>query len=195
MYRMFMQNQSYEYLSQLDSLTQSINDTPSRPLGNIAPSDVNKSNEEEVRLKAYLVRTKQKWKPKEHKKESKTKKKREKPFYKYKVGDRVRITHLKHPFQREYDQKWTGEVFVIRGRFKRQGLPLYRLEDFDGEHISGTFYSQELQRVNVDENTTWKIDKVIKERKRNGETEVFVSWLHWPNTYNSWIPKKHLQDV
>ena len=55
--RMFMYNQSYQYLKQLPDITKAINNTPTRPLGNMAPSTVNKSNEDEVRLREYLVRT------------------------------------------------------------------------------------------------------------------------------------------
>ena len=57
---MFMYNQSYQYLKQLPDITKAINNTPTRPLGNMAPSTVNKSNEDEVRLREYLVRTKTK---------------------------------------------------------------------------------------------------------------------------------------
>ena len=57
---MFMYNQSYEYLKQLPDITKAINITPSRPIGNMAPSSVNKSNEDEVKHSAYLVRTKTK---------------------------------------------------------------------------------------------------------------------------------------
>ena len=53
--RMFTYNQSYKFLDDLPKITQAINDTPSRSLGNIAPSAVNKSNADEVRLNAYLV--------------------------------------------------------------------------------------------------------------------------------------------
>lgn len=55
---MFTQNQSYEYLSILQSVTDSINNSPSCPLVGIAPSDVTKRKVEEVRYSAYLQRNK-----------------------------------------------------------------------------------------------------------------------------------------
>ncbi|KAJ8300877.1 hypothetical protein KUTeg_022396, partial [Tegillarca granosa] len=55
MYRMFTQRQSYEYIKQLPHIINSINNTPSRPLKDMRPSDVNKNNEDEVRLNAYLI--------------------------------------------------------------------------------------------------------------------------------------------
>ena len=39
--------------------------------------------------------------------------------YAFKKGDRVRTTFLHRPFQREYDTRWTGEIFKITRRFMR----------------------------------------------------------------------------
>ena len=57
MSRMFSQKNSFKYLKELQDITNGINNTPNRSLGNIEPSSVNKSNEDEVRLNAYLVRS------------------------------------------------------------------------------------------------------------------------------------------
>lgn len=62
MSRMFSHNQSYKYLEELPLITTGINHTPSRSLGKVKPSSVNKGNEAEVRLSAYLARTKTKLK-------------------------------------------------------------------------------------------------------------------------------------
>lgn len=115
--------------------------------------------------------------------------------YKYEINDKVRITHLRRLFQREYDQKWTGEIFKVSSRFRSQGIPVYKLKDFADESISGTFYSQELQKVNKDDDSIWKIDKILKERKRKRVAEVLVSWHQWPAKFNSWIKKLDLQEV
>jgi len=158
MYRMFMEKNSSHYIDSLSDITKGVNDTPSRPLGEIVPSSVNKSNEDEVRLKSYLVRTKTKLVPEIKKSPKKTKlksnKRKKRSVYKFKVDDRVRITHLKHPFQRDYDQKWTGEIFVVTNRFINQGIPIYRLNDITNDPISGTFYTQELQKVNKGDDVT-----------------------------------------
>ena len=44
-------------------------------------------------------------------------KKRKNNFFAFKVGDKVRISHLQSSFQREYDIKWSGEIFKISKRF------------------------------------------------------------------------------
>lgn len=150
--------------------------------------DVTKDTEGEARFSAFLERTKRD-KQTNEKRVSLKRNKQRKRYYKFKVNDRVRISHLKHTFQHEYDQKWTGEIFVITHRFRRQGIEVYRLKDYADESISGTFYAQELQKVNKKEDTVWKVDNILKERTRKGEKEVLVSWYQWPLKYNSWIKK------
>ena len=108
--------------------------------------------------------------------------------YKFKVGDTVRISHLQRPFQREYDERWTYEYFVVRSREMKQGLAIYTLKDAADDAVDGTFYESELSKVIVTEETTYRIEKILK-RKKN---EVLVKWWGWPKKFNSWIPK---QDV
>ena len=196
--RMFMYNQSYQYLKQLPDITKAINNTPTRPLENMAPSTVNKSNEDEVRLREYLVRTKTKInkRSKSTKKEGKMKvKKTKRSPYQFKVNDKVRITQEKTKFMREYSQKWTGEIFIVTRRFRRHGVPVYKLKDFSNMALTGSYYSQELQKI---EHTTdiWKVNKILKKRKNaRGETELLVSWHQWPSKFDSWIKQSDLQEV
>ena len=55
--------------------------------------------------------------------------------YKYKVGDHVRLSHIKHPFERDYQKKLTEEVFIIREWFRRSNILIYK--DWDGEEVKG----------------------------------------------------------
>ena len=41
-----------------------------------------------------------------------------------KVGQTVRISHVRSVFDREYSQKWTSVLFTIQRRYKREGLPV-----------------------------------------------------------------------
>ena len=62
--------------------------------------------------------------------------------------------------------------------------PTYGLTDYEGEKIRGKFYAEELQKVVKD---IFRIEKVLKTRKRLGKTEYFVSWLGYPAKFNSWV--------
>ena len=98
------------------------------------------------------------------------------------------------PIDREYSQKWTGELFKIDTRFRREGVPVYTILDWDGERVNGTFYEPELQPVTIDPTTEYRVEKILKRRVRNKRKEVLVRWLHWPKKYNSWIPEADVKD-
>ena len=118
-------------------------------------------------------------------------KKRLRP-YQYKLGTLVRISHTKRPFEREYHEKWMTEIFRIKQRSRREGLPIYKIEDYMGEALEGTFYEPELQPVFVDDENFWRIDKVLKTRGSGDKEEHLVKWFGWPKKYNQWIPAGHL---
>ncbi|XP_078318974.1 uncharacterized protein LOC144620864 [Crassostrea virginica] len=63
------------------------------------------------------------------------------------IASHVRISHVKHAFEREFMEKYTGEIFTIKGRALKQDIPMYRLQDLGGEELVGSFYQAELQKV------------------------------------------------
>ena len=98
------------------------------------------------------------------------------------------------PIDREYSQKWTGELFKIDTQFRREGVPVYTILDWDGERVDGTFYEPELQPVTIDPTTEYRVEKILKRRVCNKRKEVLVRWLHWPKKYDSWIPEADVKD-
>ena len=78
-------------------------------------------------------------------------------------------------FDSEYSQKWTGEIFKIGTRFRREGVPVNTILDWDNKHVEGTFYEPELQEVDVDLTTDYHIDQIVKRRVWNKRKEVLVS--------------------
>ena len=116
-----------------------------------------------------------------------------KKAFKFKIGQHVRISHLKYVFQRDYHIKWTQEVFIVTHRCKKQGIHLYRVKDLLNEDIDGHFYEEELQAEIKDIQSVHKIEKVLKTRKRQGVKELFVKWLGWPKKFNPWIKESDIQ--
>ena len=98
-------------------------------------------------------------------------------------------------FGRDYQEKWTEELFKVNSRKLRQGIPVYTVVDFDKDPIKGTFYENELQRVRKDPANLWRVENILKKRTRNGRKEVFVKWLGWPKKFNSWILERRLEDI
>ena len=139
------------------------------------PINVTKRNEKKLWWQMY-------W-PEEKKKKGKKKKKL---IYAFKVGDKVRISLLRKSFQREYDNKWSYEIFKITRRYIRQDQPIYIISDWFGERVEGTFYQKELQRVDVN-NKPWNIEYIIDTEGIGRNTRYLVKWLGWPEKFNSWI--------
>ena len=66
-------------------------------------------------------------------------------------------------------------------------IPSYSIKDEQNESITGWFYPQELLKVYVPNDKTYKIEKVLKRRKRHGKDEIFVQWRGYPKKFNSWV--------
>lgn len=113
--------------------------------------------------------------------------------YKFNIGDIVRISRLRQPFQRYYNEHWTNELFIIRERNMYQYIPTYQLTDYAKDLIEGIFYENELQKAYVDDKTTYNIEKIIKERMNNGVKESLIRWMGWPKKFDSWIPSKSVK--
>ena len=121
---------------------------------------------------AYLVRTNTKLKSVKNtrkKPHSTTRKMYKRPVYKFKINDRVRISRLKTPFLREASEKWTGEIFIISHRYLRDNIPVYKLKEFDQTPLLGTYYTQELQKVNISSSKVFKVSSILSKRKVNGK--------------------------
>ena len=108
----------------------------------------------------------------------------EKRRAKFKVGDTVRISKRKRTFEKGYTPRWTEEVFVIY-TIQNTDPVTYRIKDWNGDVIDGSFYEQELQKTS--QTDIFRVEKVLKTDKRNNM--VLVKWQGYPNSFNSWVPK------
>lgn len=186
--RYFSLKQNNRWIDVLQDFTDSYNATYHRSIKR-TPRSVTKDNEVEVWQIQYDL-------PKPRKREKKAQKPKSRSPFKYKIGDFVRISHLRNLFDREYDERWSGEVFKISKRFVKQGFPMYRLDDILGDVIKGSFYQIELQKVLFDPEGSFKVEKILKTRKRKGHVpESFVRWLHWPKKFDSWVPTSEVRHI
>ena len=91
----------------------------------------------------------------------------------------------RRPFDKGYAPSWTEEIFSIQAIVPTDP-PTYRLTDLADEPIKGGFYAQELQRVKKEDDDTFKVEKVLKTRTKDGRKQYFVKWLGYPSKFNSW---------
>jgi transposase InsO family protein len=173
-YRYFTYKNTYDYISVLGDLVQSYNNSFHRSI-KTSPNLVNKNNEKKIHKILYGSG------------------KIKKPFFKFKIGEQVRITKYKSIFEKGFTAKWTEEIFRIRTLIPREPI-VYKLEDLNGEEIKGVFYEPELQKVIKDIKDPFVLDKVLKTKTEKGEKKYFVSWRGYPPSFNSWITDKDFDE-
>ena len=129
------------------------------------PKDVTKSSENDVMHKFAAV------------------KRKKKP--KFQVGDKVRVRRVKQVFKKGYTTNWSTEIFSIT-KVASTNPVTYHLKDYREQPISGGFYEEELQKVKYSD--VYLVEKIVKKR----DNEVYVKWLGFDSSHNSWIDKSNL---
>ena len=171
MYRSFSARGTYKWIDVVQDLVDGYNNSVHRSIG-ITPNEVNKGNEAKVRKKLF------------------PKVKRTKKKAKFKIGQSVRITRFKGPFEKGYEMTYTFEVYEIHSVKKTQPIT-YVLKDYDGEVLKGSFYDSEIQLVDKSDEI-YPIEKIIRTRVRRGKKEYYVKWLGYSNRNNSWVEHQYL---
>ncbi len=70
---------------------------------------------------------------------------------------------------------------------------LYRVVELNGTKVPGYFYGAQLTPTEAPkEQDSFRVEKVLKTKKVRGETFYYCKFLHYPSSYNEWIPKKNL---
>ena len=165
MYRYFTAHNTLRYVDVLQPLIHTYNHAYHRSIG-MAPHQVTPKTVPDVWDRLYGSRLNPKIPPP-----------------KCRVGDRVRLNKKHRPFKKGYLPGWTEEVFVVT-HVRRHPVVTYRLSEWDGTPIKGTFYEPDVQKVQVSDDSLFRVEKVFKRKGRN----VLVRWKGWPAKYDSWIP-------
>ena len=166
MYRYFTQLNTYKYVDVIDQLVESYNNSYHRTI-KMAPNEVTKKNEERVFENVYLYGD-------------------IRPLnYKYKIGDKVRLSNVKRVFKKGYLKKWTLEIFEITKTIPRTP-PVYKLKDFVNDEIEGVFYEEELQKVF--DTGVYKINEIFDTRtNKKGKLEHLVNFRGYPPSHQLWV--------
>ena len=179
------------YIDVLQDFVQSYNNTEHRSI-EMAPSEVDETNEKLLWWNLYspggdifkFLKEQPDWSRKKAVK------------FQLNVGDLVRISHRRKSFQREYDSRWSREIFRIVHRFKRQHRALYEIEDLLWERIKGTFTKLELQKVTGNPDRFLEVTGVTNRRSTSsGGQEVFVTFAHLPKKFNRWMSSEKLERI
>ena len=165
LWRYFTKHGTLRYLDVLSDVVSVYNRTPHRSIG-MAPLDVNEETLGLVWQRLYRETS------------------NEYKSAKLKVGDSVRISKARRAFKKGYLPQWTEEIFTV-SKIQDTRPVTYLLRDWGGEELKGSFYEQELQKI-AKTDDVYRIEKVLKEDKNR----IFVKWLGYPDSFNSWVSKK-----
>lgn len=167
MWRQFTIQGNYKWLDILEKIVQKYNNTVHRTTG-YKPNSVDNKNAEEILSNSYShLKTVDPKKPK------------------LKVNDFVRISKHREAFDKGYTPNWSSEIFQIQ-KVQLTNPTSYLLKDYNNEDVQGGFYEEELQKVKYPD--VYLVEKILKQK---GD-KVYVKWLGFSNSNNSWILKKHI---
>ena len=128
LYKYFTFKNTLNYLNVLQDIVNSYNDTFHSSIKQ-KPRLVNLENEDQIWHNLY----------------DKTRL-NEPAKFRFRVGDKIRLSKKKSTFAKGYETNFTKEIFVITKRIARSP-PVYTISDLKGEPIVGTIYASEMQLV------------------------------------------------
>lgn len=157
---------SKRWIDDLQNLINEINRKKIARLG-FAPNDVNEENEGEIYRKFYSS---------------------PRPYRapKFAIGDVVRKSEPLVQFKRSFYPGWSPQIYkIVNINVKYPNV--YKLVDYYGKPVLGSFYNEELQRVKHP--NYFLIEKVIR---RRGNSQL-VKWLGYDET--GWVHDRDFVDI
>lgn len=172
LWRYFTMSMKQNWTNILQDIVKSYNHSIHRTLG-CKPVDVTSNTSGDIRDKVFLRQ------PPRGKKTD------------IKLGDQVRISKVKSTFAKGYLPNWTEEIFTVSDINRKNNPITFKLKDYRGEEIEGSFYRQEIEPV-IHKSDLYIMEKVLKTERRRGETWCFVKWVGYPASMNSWVRKSDI---
>ena len=179
LYKYFYENQTFKYTDILKDIVKSYNNTPHSAI-HMAPAEVNENNAERLYERVYIPIL--------------NKNAATQTVYVFEIGDLVRLSHQNTPFRRGYNEQFTEELFRVCNKIPSHP-PRYKVQDLADQIIKGSFYKEELQKVNVTdpEDIQFKIERVISTKTVNGQRLSLVKWYGYADSFNSYVPVSEIK--
>ena len=171
MYKYFTANNTYKYIDSLDKMVRKYNNTIHSSI-KMKPKDAIYSKNTPKIYNTLYGNYKTIY-----------------PFFKFDIGDKVRISKKKRTFEKGYTPNWTEELFVIDKQLDTS-LVTYKLKDLNGENIEGSFYEPELQKS---QQQMFRIEKVLKQDPI--KKLALVKWKGYDGKFNSWVKLSEIKNI
>ena len=176
MWRYFTAKKTMRYLDMLPDLAYSYNHNKHRSIER-PPALVNSENEDEVFCTLYRNVSDNVQPVK----------------CKFKTSDQVRMSKIKRKFEKGYLPNYSKEIFTVSKKVPRNP-PVYKLKDYDGEELKGTFYDKELQKV-IKHDDMYEVEKILKKRGKGKNVKYLVKWSGYSDKFNSWVSASEINKV
>jgi transposase InsO family protein len=175
-WKYFTSRNTYKWLEVLPNIVHAYNHSIHRTI-KMRPVDVNEENSMVVWERLYGKD-----------------KRNQRTLHNVDEGDLVRISTAKCQFEKGYLPKWCCEEFVVENINNKFKPSMVTLKDYKGEEIQGNFYKDEIQKIDRD-NDEYEVEKVIRQKRKDGEIWYLVKWLGYSDDFNSWVRKRDVTAV
>lgn len=115
--------------------------------------------------------------------------------YKFQLNDAVKINQIRENFAKEFYESNSPRIYFISHRRAPAGIQRYSLKDENNRPLPGTYSTRQLQLVKVNENTRYRIEKVLHRKRINNIPHAFVKWFSYPKSFNSYIPVSEIKNL
>ena len=175
--RWFTYNGNKVWYRVLPTLIDTYNRSKHSGIFNHQPIDITSKNEHAI------------WQMKQQQQQRKHTTKSPIPLLNY-----VRISRIVNsPFNKNFDQNWSEEVFRVIGIDSNTKPIMYIIEDLHHNVIDGKFYHEELQDIGPKPPIVYRIEKIIRSKGKGKHKQYLVKWYGYDTTHNSWIPASQIQ--
>lgn len=77
----------------------------------------------------------------------------------------MRISKAKRTFEKGYLPNWTRELFTISHPVQGAVPYRYKIQDYHGEELEGTFYESKMQKV-IKKDDVYEVEEILDYKKR-----------------------------
>ena len=174
-WRFFTAKNTHRWVDDLSKFVQAYNQSYHRSI-KMKPVDVTPENAMEVWLRLYNI-------PRNIR-----------PVDDIRIGDRVRISKVKSTFEKGYLPNWTEEEFFVDEINRKFNPIMYKLIDYHGNRLEGSFYAHEIQVVDQSEEV-FIIDRIIRQKREGNVRKYLVKWRGYPDSFNSWVTDADIREL
>lgn len=178
-YRYLQSNKTRVWYKVLPDIVHSYNFTPHKSLNYLTPEEASKMSDFNLFQILYEKKEKKNIKLPNLKNKPKIK-----SSFKFNVGDFIKISLIKHKFEK-FTPNFSEEIFQIASRNLKSRIPTYILKDSENSLLEGIFFENEL--VKVQNAKKYQVEKVLKKKKIYGKQYCLVHWKNTTSEQDSFI--------